>query len=316
MNRRSVMLLGGMLLVTSLTTGFSFGGWRNQVLEGNKNLKNGQVAESIEAYNQALVEEPDEGVIHYNLGHANYQEQNYEQAKEHFTKAMTYSEEKSLVNQAEYNLGNVAYREGEMKVQENPQEAMNLYETALHHYQQAMMVDANDRDSRINYEFVKKKLDELKDQMEEEQQNSDQNQQEENQEQNQEQKDKQQQDQQQENQSQNQDQQQQEQNQQGEQNQDQADQQQSQGQGQENEQNEEEQQDPAQQNQQNQQEQQEEGQDQQSAAGSEEQTGEAQQVGLTQEEALQLLEQFKDQDGEFIPIQPMSNQDSKSYKDW
>lgn len=310
---RKWLIMG--LSVALLGTGFTFKTWRGQLAQGNHELEQGRTAEAIAAYQEGLVNAPDEPRIHYNLGNAFYAKGDFGKAGEHFKKALDLSAKKELHTQAEYNLANSLYRHGAMLEEEQPNEAVKKYETALQHYKNAIEANPKDSDAKYNYEFVKKQLDELKEKLQN-QQKQDQNQQND----------------------QNKAQQQDEKNgqndrkndgedQRGDQPDQQNDQQQNgQGDQQDQQQNG---QDSQRQNQQDQDQQpaqaQTTGPDQseqsdQTGTGSGEQDGalptdREDGTGMTRAQALQLLEQFEDQGEQLVPVMPKENP-GRSYKDW
>ncbi|AZR73242.1 hypothetical protein BBF96_07495 [Anoxybacter fermentans] len=290
-----------VLILILLGTGFTFNSWQNELTRGNKELARGQLEKAIEAYRQALVDAPDEPVVHYNLGHVLYKKEDFAGAEDHFKKVLNLSKDKELQNRAEYNLGNTVYRQGEAFLKENPLEAINKFETALQHYQNVIKANPKDKDAKFNYEFVKKKLKELKDQMEknrEQNQNKEQNQKnKQNQYDHQGQKD---------------------QKNQNDQKKEQLKNQQNSHNNQQNSKKEESQDTQLQ----NEDSKDQSKQDKESVGANQKEEAEEKQEfipmqGLTKEEVLKLLEQFKNQNGEFIPIQLY--QDKSQYstdKDW
>jgi Ca-activated chloride channel homolog len=78
----------------------------------------------------------------------------------------TSSTDRALQQRALYNLGNADFRLG----QSQPKQAQQLWQRALKSYESALAIDPNDADAKFNYEFVKKKLEELKKQQQQQQQ--------------------------------------------------------------------------------------------------------------------------------------------------
>ena len=281
------------LVLVLLGSGFTFSGWRRELARGNKAMESDRPDQAVENYNQALVEEPDNPLIHYNLGVAKYKQDNFEEAQQHFDRVVQQGED-GLKSKGEYNLGNTLYRQGEKLVKKNPKEAINKFNTALQHYQQVIKSSPEDIDAKFNYEFVKKKLEELEDQMKNNQQE---NQQQQNQNNNQDKKNKQDKEQNNDSKGNNND-----------QNQDQKGQQDqkedSQNSDQKSEQNNPEEQKSKQQSEKN------------SEDGSANQQA-SPENGLTQEQALQLLEQFAKEEGNLIPVKPKKEDDGQSSdKNW
>ena len=100
----------------------------------------------------------------YNAGVTAYRSNDFSSASTTFEQA-TASPDRALQERAFYNLGNTAYRLGEA----DPTRAQPSWERALKSYEAALAINPQDEDARFNYEFVKKKLEELKKQQEQQQ---------------------------------------------------------------------------------------------------------------------------------------------------
>ena len=108
----------------------------------------------------------------YNDGVTAYRSNDFARAATLFESA-TSSPDRDLQQRALYNLGNTAYRLGEAKT---PQ-AQQLWQRAIKSYESALALDPHDADAKFNHDFVKKKLEELKQQQQQQQQQNQQNQQ-------------------------------------------------------------------------------------------------------------------------------------------
>jgi Ca-activated chloride channel family protein len=102
----------------------------------------------------------------YNTGVTAYESNDFARASQLFENA-TSSQDRMLQQRALYNLGNTDYRLG----QEQPKQAQQLWQRAIKSYETALAIDPNDADAKYNHEFVKKKLEELKQQQQQQQQN-------------------------------------------------------------------------------------------------------------------------------------------------
>lgn len=296
------------LAVILFSTGFTFKTWRGQLAHGNREMEKGQYDAAIAAYQEGLVNAPEEPRVHYNLGNALYAKGDFVQAGEHFKKASGLGANTDLQLQAEYNLGNALYQQGAAIEEDRPEEALQQYESALHHYKNVIQTHQQDLDAKYNYELVRKKIDDLKEKLKDQQK----------QQQDQQDQDQQSQD------SQNQDQQSKQDTDQG------SKQDESQKNADQNQSNQSQPDDPQHGQQQSQGNQQQEQSDptasqqntsQPGADGSNQQadqsmvSGESAQ-GMTKEQALQLLEQFEGQGGQWIPVMPSQEESSHSRRDW
>ncbi|MDF1812158.1 MAG: VWA domain-containing protein, partial [Verrucomicrobiales bacterium] len=155
----------------------------------------------------------------YNSGTSAYKAGDFEKAEQILSQSLDSAIDLPLQQRGYYNLGNTRYRLGQSALQSSPEETIKKWEASVKAFDDALALDSSDEDAAYNRDFVKKKLEELKQQQQQDQQQQDQQQQDQ-QQQDQQQQDQQQQDQQQQDQQQ-QDQQQQDQQQQDQQQQDQ-----------------------------------------------------------------------------------------------
>ena len=259
----------------------------------------GNYGAALKEYQQALERRANDPRLQFNVGAAAYRDGQYNEAARRFGQVLT-AQDLKLQQQAYYNLGNTLFRLGESE--SDTKKKQESWEESLKRYEAAMKLNVGDDDAKFNYEFVKRKLEELKQQQ---QQQQDQNKQDQNQDQQQNQQQKQDQNQQ------NQNSQQQQQSQQNQQNQQNQQQENNQSQQQQNQQG---QKKPEEQNQQ---------QPQQSPDKNEQQQ-ETQPVGkegemkpMTPQEARQLLDAQKG-DEQFLRLQPQGRPEDQQrpIKDW
>jgi Ca-activated chloride channel family protein len=128
----------------------------------------GKFDESVQHYNQALIDEPDSSLLHFNLGAAEYRRGQYEAA----ARAVELLHDDPA---AAYNRGNALFRLGEAAAQK-PQDAMTRWAEALVAYRRAIALDPADEDAKFNYEWVTRKIEELKQQQQNQEQQQDQQQ--------------------------------------------------------------------------------------------------------------------------------------------
>jgi len=116
--------------------------------------------QALEGFTDLQVEYPEDPEVALNLGSAHYQMKNFPEADRAFARAALASDE-ALRQEALYNLGNSAYRQGRL------QEAADLFKATLE-------LNPEDEDAKFNLEFVR---DEIRRRHEEAQQRQDQQQQ-------------------------------------------------------------------------------------------------------------------------------------------
>jgi Ca-activated chloride channel family protein len=110
----------------------------------------------------------DDARLNYNAGVAAHQAGDYDAAAQHLQRA-TGAKETALQQQAFYNLGNTRYRQGEQAAG-NPEQQIARWEEALKHFETAKQMQPQDADAAFNHEFVKKKLEDLKQQQQQQKQ--------------------------------------------------------------------------------------------------------------------------------------------------
>ncbi len=147
---------------------------RDRIIEGNALLKKGKYEESIERYGEVLVDDPESPLLNFNMGVANFKAGKYSEAVASFSRVRPSDDDLSRTARAAYNTGNAEYRIGAAAENDKPQEAIAAYGRALVAYRRAIVLDPEDKDAKFNYEFVAKKIDDLKRKLEEQQQQQDQ----------------------------------------------------------------------------------------------------------------------------------------------
>ena len=117
---------------------------RKQVLEGNELFAEEKYDQANLKYRDALLQDPDSPLIHFNIGDVLYKKRNYEEALKSYEKA-TASDDILLQSQAYYNMGNTLYRMGKLV------ESIQMYKKALE-------LNPEDEDAKYNLEYVRAKL--------------------------------------------------------------------------------------------------------------------------------------------------------------
>lgn len=133
--------------------------------------REGKYSEAAREYKISAEKQPKKAELQYNVGASTYKAKSYPDAAAAFQKALK-TDKVELQQQTFYNLGNAQYRIGQETEKTNPQQTIQTWQQALKSYEAAMQLKKDDADAKYNYEFVKKKLEELQKQQ---QQNQDQN---------------------------------------------------------------------------------------------------------------------------------------------
>lgn len=133
---------------------------------GNKALNKGNIEQALEKYQEALVQEPDNEKIHYNIGRALYKLQKYPEAISEFQLGLL-TKDKSFQAKTLYNIGNCHFKQ-------------NKLDEAISSYVSSLLLNPNDMKTKQNLEFCLKQKEQQQsqnDSTKQDQQNQQQNQQ-------------------------------------------------------------------------------------------------------------------------------------------
>jgi Ca-activated chloride channel family protein len=133
--------------------------------------KSGNYTGALQEYQRTLQHKTNDMRLNFNTGAAAYRSERYEQAARQFGRTTT-ARDVNLQQQAYYNLGNTLYRIGE-NISDRDKK-IESWESALKQYDGAIKLNTNDADAKFNYEFVKRKLEELKQEKQQQDQQQDQ----------------------------------------------------------------------------------------------------------------------------------------------
>jgi Ca-activated chloride channel homolog len=136
---------------------FGFG-----VAPGLDAYRDGKFGDAYSQFQQTLKTHPQsraEDKLQFDSGAAAYKSEEYGKALESFSQALL-SPDNSLQSKSHYNLGNTLYQRGE--TQKNDDKKLSDWTNALDHYQQTLKLEPQNREAKENYDYVKKKIDDLK----------------------------------------------------------------------------------------------------------------------------------------------------------
>lgn len=126
--------------------------------QGFKKYKAGEFQGGLDLFYLALTNMPatpafDPARIHYNLGIGHFRLSQPEKASEMFRKALK-SPDIKLQEKTYFNLGNSLYQVAQQKLNEGEiAAAFRTFQDAQTNYVQTMRLNAEDRDSKVNYEL-------------------------------------------------------------------------------------------------------------------------------------------------------------------
>jgi Ca-activated chloride channel family protein len=137
-----------------------------------RDYKSGKYPEAEENYQNAAAAAPKRDDLKFNTGDAAYKAGEYSQAEDAFRQALE-TPDLALQEKAYYNIGNSQYRQGEATEKYDNKKTIKTWQDALKSYESALKLHQS-ADTQYNYEFVKRKLEQLKQQQQQQQQNQDQ----------------------------------------------------------------------------------------------------------------------------------------------
>ena len=124
--------------------------------------RDGKFEDAYSQFQQTLKSHPDsraEEKLQFDSGTAAYKLKDYNKALESFSQALL-TPDTGLQSKGHYNLGNTLYQHGE--TEKSDDKKLSDWTDALNHYDQTLKLDPQDKDAKDNYDYVKKKIEELK----------------------------------------------------------------------------------------------------------------------------------------------------------
>jgi Ca-activated chloride channel family protein len=124
--------------------------------------RSGKFEDAYGQFQQTLKTHPEsraEDKLQFDSGAAAYKLKDYSKAMESFSQALL-SRDIGLQSKGHYNLGNTLYQRGE--TQKSDDKKLSDWTNALDHYEQTLKLNPQNKEAKENYEYVKKKIEELK----------------------------------------------------------------------------------------------------------------------------------------------------------
>src|SRR5437764_4756538 len=124
--------------------------------------RDGKFSDAYSQFQQTLKMHPQsraEDKLQFDSGAAAYKSEEYGKALESFSQALL-SSDAGLQGKSHYNLGNTLYERGE--TQKSDDKKLSDWTNALEHNQQTLKLEPQNKEAKDNYDYVKKKIEELK----------------------------------------------------------------------------------------------------------------------------------------------------------
>src|SRR5207247_1645459 len=122
-----------------------------------------QFQQTLKTHPQSRAEDK----LQFDSGAAAYKLKDYGKALESFSQALL-SPDTGLQSRSHYNLGNTLYERGE--TQKSDDKKLSDWTDALEHYEQTLKLEPQNKEAKENYDYVKKKIEELKNKKQQQQQ--------------------------------------------------------------------------------------------------------------------------------------------------
>jgi Ca-activated chloride channel family protein len=123
--------------------------------EGKFNDAFSQFQQTLKMHPQSRAEDK----LQFDSGAAAYKLKDYGKALESFSQALL-SPDTGLQSRSHYNLGNTLYERGD--TQKSDDKKLSDWTNALNHYEQTLKFEPGNKEAKENYDYVKKKIEELK----------------------------------------------------------------------------------------------------------------------------------------------------------
>ena len=132
-----------------------------------REYKHGQYEQALKEYQQLLQRKGGDSRLHFNAGAAAYRNHQLDEAAKQFDDAANATDLR-LQGMAYYNRGNTLYYLGEQDP--DTSKRGETWKKAVQDFQNSLKLNPQDKDAKFNLEFVKKKIEELKQQQQQSQQ--------------------------------------------------------------------------------------------------------------------------------------------------
>ncbi len=132
-----------------------------------KDYQSGNYPGALEEYERLLQKHEDDPRLHFNAGAAAYRNKQFDEATRQFDKAIA-TPDLNLQQRAYFNRGNALFRLGDSLA--DSKKKSEQWEQSLKDFEVATKLNQKDPDAKFNYDFVKRKLEELKQQQQQQQQ--------------------------------------------------------------------------------------------------------------------------------------------------
>ncbi|XOF33639.1 MAG: VWA domain-containing protein [Candidatus Electrothrix sp. YB6] len=141
-----------------------FGATSGRASQGEELFQAGDYSGAEKYYHKALEKDKDDPALHFNLGGTLYRQKKYEQAAAEFNQALA-TENLNLQAKSYYNRGNSQYFLGAAQEAADAEQALKQWSGAKKSFEAALQLQPEDKAAAHNLEMISKKLEQLKEKM-------------------------------------------------------------------------------------------------------------------------------------------------------
>lgn len=170
MNKKNFPIVLFLLCFVFQTSGYC-ASYRGLISKGNKFYKSGNYDDSLKMYKKAVDKVPLSEIANFNEAAALYKKEQYDQAIDSLSKILGLKSAK-LEPEVNYNIGNCKYMKSLKEEDSNLSGAIDLLEESIGYYERTLQLDPKDEDAKHNIDIAKKRLEELKKKLSQQQQSS------------------------------------------------------------------------------------------------------------------------------------------------
>ncbi len=142
--------------------------------KANNLYKKGKFEDALKLYNDALLLSPSDTKLKMNKGSTLYQTGQFDKAEELYNSALSADDKKTKAD-ANYNIGNILFREGEQLQQSGNPSAKEKYQQALQHFIQTLDMRPNDTEAKWNLQLAHNRIKQVEQQQQQQQQQQNKN---------------------------------------------------------------------------------------------------------------------------------------------
>lgn len=130
-----------IILIIFFCPHLSHANMKQQVMKGNKLLKQKDFSGARSEFESALIDEPDAAFLPYNIAATHFMEGNLEEAKRQYERAALMTNDPVLKSNIAYNLGYISFLEGNR-------------EAAINKLKECLKINPKDEDAKYNIEYI------------------------------------------------------------------------------------------------------------------------------------------------------------------